>query len=81
MNLTINNVNHNKRQYKQTFTGPLDGALTGILRTLDTNAMANAAVLDVGFLDRISGRSGAAAGGLRAGDHRECAHRGDAESL
>lgn len=50
MELTINKVNHNKRQYKPAFRGPLDGALTGILRTLDTNAMANAAVLDVGTM-------------------------------
>ena len=50
MELTINNVKLNKKIYKPAFKGPLDGALTGVLRTLDTNAMANAAVLDVGTM-------------------------------
>lgn len=50
MELTINNVKLNKKIYKPAFKGLLDGALTGVLRTLDTNAMANAAVLDVGTM-------------------------------
>lgn len=60
MELTVNNLNNEyKRNYKQagnknnyapTFKGPLDGMVTGVLRTLDTNEMANAVILDLGTM-------------------------------
>src|SRR5574344_942143 len=52
MNLTVTN-NFEQRQktaYKPTFKGPLDGVLTSTLRTLDSNEMANAVILDVGAM-------------------------------
>lgn len=59
MNLVVTNnyqtrQNRNLRNYQTkaqpTFRGPLDGALTATLRTLDTNEMANAVLLDVGAM-------------------------------
>ncbi len=61
MEITINNLkneyynnnlkqkNNNKKQ-TPAFKGILDGTLTGILRTLDTNEMANAVILDLGTM-------------------------------
>ncbi len=43
MNLTINKA-------EPVFRGPLDGTLTGILRTCDTSEMVNAVGLDVGAM-------------------------------
>lgn len=40
----------NRLNAQPTFRGPLDGALTATLRTLDTNEMANAVLLDVGAM-------------------------------
>lgn len=48
MNLTVNN--YDIRNRKQNFNGVLDGALTGALRTLDTNDMANAVLIDLGAM-------------------------------
>lgn len=50
MILPINNFETKTRQNKQQFTGVLDGALTGALRTLDTNDMANAVLIDLGAM-------------------------------
>lgn len=52
MDLAVNNINNNlgKRKYTPTFKGPLDGAVTGVLRTLTGNEMANAVVLDLGTM-------------------------------
>ena len=44
MNLAVNKINN------ITFKGPLDGALTGILRACDTNEMVNAVGLDIGAM-------------------------------
>ena len=49
MNLTVNNYDV-KRQYQPQFKGALDGVLTSALRTLDTNEMANAVLIDVGAM-------------------------------
>ena len=43
--MKVGNVNSNV-----VFRGPLDGALTGILRTCDMNEMVNAVGLDVGAM-------------------------------
>jgi len=48
MNLTVNNFDVKTRQPQ--FKGALDGALTGVLRTLDTNDMANAVLIDLGAM-------------------------------
>jgi hypothetical protein len=48
MNLTINNYDINTK--RQNFTGALDGVVTGALRTLDTNEMANAVLIDLGAM-------------------------------
>ncbi len=45
MDLTINKFNTNL-----AFKGPLDGAITGILRTCDTSEMVNAVGLDIGAM-------------------------------
>ena len=51
MNIKVENYNlNNKRQYQPIFKGPIDGILTNTLRVLDTNEMANAAVLDLGTM-------------------------------
>lgn len=44
MNLTINNIN------RPSFRGPLDGALTSVLRTCDMSEMVNAVGLDIGAM-------------------------------
>ena len=43
--MKVNNVNNNL-----VFKGPLDGALTGVLRACDMNEMVNAVGLDVGAM-------------------------------
>lgn len=48
MNLTVNKYDIRHRQ--QNFNGLLDGALTGTLKMLDTNEMANAVLIDVGAM-------------------------------
>lgn len=51
MNLTVtNDFNNTKRHYQPAFKGPMDGVLTSTLRTLDTNEMANAVLLDLGAM-------------------------------
>ncbi len=52
MNLTVNNYNFKTRrnEHYPQFKGALDGALTGALRTLDTNDMANAVLIDLGAM-------------------------------
>ncbi len=50
MNLTVTNYELQNKRYNPTFKGPLDGALTATLRVLDTNEMANAALLDIGAM-------------------------------
>ena len=45
MDLTINKMNT-----RPTFRGPLDGVVTGILRTCDTSEMVNAVGLDIGAM-------------------------------
>lgn len=52
MNLTVTNNHFETRQkkYRPTFKGPLDSMITGAFRTLDTNEMANAVLLDVGAM-------------------------------
>lgn len=50
MNLTITNFREQKPQYKPTFKGPLDSVITNTFRTLDTNEMANAVLLDLGAM-------------------------------
>ena len=49
MNLTVNNYDIN-RHYQPQFRGALDGVLTTALRTLDTNEMANAVLIDLGAM-------------------------------
>ena len=44
MNLSVNNIN------RISFKGPLDSAITGMLRACDTNEMVNAVGLDVGAM-------------------------------
>ena len=46
VNLKVHNIN----TVNTTFKGPLDGALTNILRACDTNEMVNAVGLDVGAM-------------------------------
>ena len=50
MNITINSYDKKHINYKPQFKGVLDGALTSVLRTLDTNEVANAALLDLGTM-------------------------------
>lgn len=52
MNLTINTIDNNKykKAFTPTFKGPLDGVVTSALRTLDTNEIANAVLLDLGTM-------------------------------
>ena len=54
MDLTINNYRYNKaKQYDYKtpqFKGAMDGVLTGALRCLDTNEMANAVLIDLGAM-------------------------------
>lgn len=50
MNLTVNNFDIRNNNRKQNFKGLLDGAVTGGLRLLDTNEMANAVLIDVGAM-------------------------------
>ena len=52
MNLAVTNYHREqqKRKYTPAFKGPLDGALTGTLRLLDTNEMANAVLIDLGAM-------------------------------
>ena len=47
MKISINNEYKSTNQRNQTFKGPLDGALTQTLALLDTNPMANAAIIDL----------------------------------
>lgn len=48
MNLTVNNYEPKARHIN--FNGALDGAITTTLRTLDTNDMANAVLIDLGAM-------------------------------
>ena len=48
MNLTVNR--YDVKTGQQNFKGILDGAVTGTLRMLDTNEMANAVLIDVGAM-------------------------------
>ncbi len=48
MNLTVNPYDIRTKQPK--FTGAIDGVLTTALRTLDTNDMANAVLIDLGAM-------------------------------
>ena len=51
MNLTVTtNYQTGKKGYQPTFRGPMDGIVTSTLRTLDTNEMANAVLLDLGAM-------------------------------
>lgn len=52
MNLAVTNYHREQqnRRYTPAFKGPLDGALTGTLRLLDTNEMANAVLIDLGAM-------------------------------
>ncbi len=51
MELTINQIRNNKtNNYQPKFKGILDAPLTSVLRVLDSNEMANAAVLDLGTM-------------------------------
>lgn len=52
MNLAVTNyhIEQPNRRYTPAFKGPLDGALTGTLRLLDTNEMANAVLIDLGAM-------------------------------
>lgn len=51
MNLTItNNLETRQNKYNPAFRGPLDGVITNTFRTLDTNEIANAVLLDVGAM-------------------------------
>lgn len=52
MNLAVTNYHREQqnRKYTPAFKGPLDGALTGTLRLLDTNEMANAVLIDLGAM-------------------------------
>ncbi len=47
MKIGINNEYKNINQRRQAFKGPVDGALTQTLALLDTNPMANAAIIDL----------------------------------
>ena len=48
MNLTVNR--YDVKTGQQNFKGILDGAVTGTLRMIDTNEMANAVLIDVGAM-------------------------------
>lgn len=48
MNLTVNTYDVKTRQPQ--FKGALDGVITGALKTLDTNDMANAVLIDLGAM-------------------------------
>lgn len=54
MNLTINNYTNSRTTQRNhttpQFKGALDGVLTGALRSLDTNEMANAVLIDLGAM-------------------------------
>lgn len=54
MNLIVTTANNDytnkQRHYQPVFRGPMDGVLTSTLRTLDTNEMANAVLLDLGAM-------------------------------
>ena len=54
MNLIVTTANNDytnkQRHYQPAFKGPMDGVLTSTLRTLDTNEMANAVLLDLGAM-------------------------------
>ena len=54
MNLIVTTANNDyinkQRHYQPAFRGPMDGVLTSTLRTLDTNEMANAVLLDLGAM-------------------------------
>ena len=51
MILAVNNFeNRQRKTAAPQFKGVLDGALTGALRTLDTNEMANAVLIDLGAM-------------------------------
>lgn len=50
MILAVNNYETRKQQTQPQFKGVLDGALTNTLRTLDTNDMANAVLIDLGAM-------------------------------
>ncbi len=50
MILAVNNYETGKNQTRPQFKGVLDGALTNTLRTLDTNDMANAVLIDLGAM-------------------------------
>lgn len=51
MNLTINNYDvQARRNHQPQFKGALDGVVTSALRTLDTNDMANAVLIDLGAM-------------------------------
>ena len=47
---TANDYTNKQRHYQPAFKGPMDGVLTSTLRTLDTNEMANAVLLDLGAM-------------------------------
>lgn len=54
MDLTINNYTNTKTRQRTNinpqFKGAMDGILTGALRSLDTNEMANAVLIDLGAM-------------------------------
>jgi len=54
MDLTINKYTYNRTNQKNytapQFRGAMDGVLTGALRALDTNEMANAVLIDLGAM-------------------------------
>lgn len=45
-----NQLSDREKGYQPTFRGPMDGIVTSTLRTLDTNEMANAVLLDLGAM-------------------------------
>ena len=49
MNLTVDRIN-NFNNNRINFRGPLDGAVTGVLRLCDTSEMVNAVGLDIGAM-------------------------------
>ena len=50
MILAVNDFDRKTTYQKPQFKGALDGALTSALRTLDTNEMANAVLIDLGAM-------------------------------
>ena len=50
MNLTIDRISNINNNRNINFKGPLDGALTGVLRLCDTSEMVNAVGLDIGAM-------------------------------